>query len=766
RRSFDLAAGPLLRAAAVRIGRDDHALLLALHHVIADGWSMGVLFRELEALYRLRLGSAPGARPPELAALPIQYADFALWQRRWLSGEVLAGELAFWRERLAGAPPVLELPADRPRPAVRAAHGGVLSWRLPEPATEGLRGLARERGASLFIALLAGFQALLARVTGATDLSVGTPVANRTGAETEGLIGFFTNTLVLRADLGGDPTFAELLERMREVALEAFGHQELPFEKLVQELRPERRMSHTPLVQVMLALQNVPEAAADLPGLRMAPVPLDWHSAKFDLTVVAREAGGALAGQAEFDRALFDPTSVRRLLGAFTTLLEGAAADPRRRLSELPLLDASARHQLLVEWNDSRSRYPRAGLGELLAARIARSPDAVAVCFPDGGGPRSLTYGELGRRAEGVARRLRALGAGPEVPVAIAVERSLEMVVGIAGIALAGAAYLPLDPDYPEERLRFMLEDAGAPVVVVAGAAPAALAGSVAATGAALLDLLRAPAEGAVAGAPLLGGGGAGPAHLAYVTYTSGSTGRPKGVAVPQGAVARLVLDADYLAFGPDRRIGQVSTPSFDAATFELWGALLHGATLVGIGRDLVLDPPRLAAELARRRVTTLFLTTALFNQLVQAGAELPEALAGLDELLFGGEACDPERVRQALAPGVGPRRLLHVYGPTESTTFASWLRVSEVPPGAATVAIGRPLASTTLHVVDRRLRPAPVAVAGELAIGGDGLARGYWRRPAPTAERFVPDPLSGRPGGRLYRTGDLVRLDASGRIE
>ncbi|HVR09421.1 MAG TPA: amino acid adenylation domain-containing protein, partial [Thermoanaerobaculia bacterium] len=792
-RPFDLASGPLFRTALLRLaagvdagggakGSAEHVVLLTLHHIVGDGWSLGVLMREVAALYE----AFAAGRPSPLPELAVQYADFAVWQRGWMAGEVLESELAYWRERLAGAPPVLDLPADRVRPAVQSFRGAAHELALAPALASELAALARRSGATLFMTLLAGLQGLLARLSGQEDMTVGTPIAGRNRLETEELIGFFVNTLVMRADLSGRPSFAEHLARVRSETLSAYAHQDLPFERLVEELAPERSLAHAPLFKVMLELQNAPLGDLALAGLALSPFEQQTGTAKFDLTLRLRETAAGLAGLAEYSRDLFDSTTVQRLTSQLERLLAAAAADPHSPVAELDLLGAAERHQLLVEWNDRAAHYEKEGtlhgasLARLFAQQVARTPAAPAVLVParaaaegpgasePGGGERAasaepggawLSYAELDDHAERLAARLRTLGVGPEVTVGLCTERSPALAVATLGIVKAGGAYVPLDPDYPAERLAAMLEDSAAQALVtqpsLLGALPA-FTGTVV-----LLDELARTPPAASAAPDRHGGDDASSDHLGYVMFTSGSTGRPKGIAVPQRAVSRLVRGSNYLQIAPGERIAQLSNPSFDAATFELWGALLNGACLVFIPRDVSLAPRELAAHLAACRVDALFLTTALFNQVAR---ERPDAFRTLRCVLFGGEAVDPTAVREVLAAGP-PQRLLHVYGPTESTTFATYQPVAAVPPDALTVPIGRPLANTRLYVTGRDLMPLPVGVPGELLIGGDGLARGYLAHPALTAERFVPDPF-GPPGARLYRTGDRVRTTPSGALE
>ncbi len=743
RRPFDLARGPLLRATLLALGACEHLALFTMHHIVSDGWSTAVLVRELGLLY----AACRAGTPSPLPELAIQYADYAAWQRRFLSGARLEAEVAFWRTQLAGAPPALDLPVDHPRPATPSGRGAAHPFAVD--AASGLDRLSRRSGVTLFMTLLAGFAALLRRYTGADDLVVGSPIAGRTRLETEPLIGLFVNTLVLRADLAGDPTFAALLGRVREATLAAYAHQEVPFERLVEELAPVRDGSRPPLVQVMLSLQNAPRGALSLPGLELAALAVETGTAKLELTVTFGEAAGRLEGAIEYARDLFDRPTIERLAGGFARLLAGAVAAPEARLSELPLLDVGEVQQALIEWNDTWSAYPReASLPGLFAALAAELPEAAAIVAGD----EVWSYRRLDETSNRLARHLRSLGAGAGTPVCLSLERSPELIVGMLAILKAGGIYVPLDASYPDERLELMLADAGAAIVLVHAATRERLAGRarlVAVDGDEWMGekagplSLRVPAEA-----------------LAYVIYTSGSTGRPKGVAVPHRAVVRLVRETSYVSLGPGDRLGQAASISFDAATWEIWGALLTGAAVVVIPREAALSSEAFAALLREQRITALFLTTALFNKMSR---EVPAAFAGLDHLLFGGELVDPPAVRSVLAAG-GPRRLLHVYGPTESTTYASWHPIAKVAPGASSIPIGEALSNTTLWVLDRWQTPVPRGAAGELCIGGDGLAQGYWRRPELTAERFVPHPWG--IGERLYRTGDLVRRHPQGAIE
>jgi len=565
-RPFDLAAGPLLRAKLLRLGAGEHVALVNMHHIVSDGWSQGVLIREIGALYAANVAG----RPSPLAELPIQYADYALWQREWLQGEALARQVEYWKDRLSGAPAALALPTDRPRPAVQSFRGAVLPFGLSAELSSGLVDLSRRSGATLYMVLLAAFSVLLGRYSGQEDIVVGSPIAGRRRAELEGLIGFFVNTLVLRTDLSGAPRFGELVGRVKEAALGAYAHQDLPFEKLVEELQPVRDLSRQPLFQVSFALQNVPQETLELPGLQLSHAGGSAVTSKFDLSLHVFESGDELHGIVEYATDLFDGGTIARLIGHFRTLLEGIVAAPESPISELPLLSAAERHRLLVEWNATAAAYPREKcVHELFAAQAARTPEAVAVVFED----RQLSYGELDRRSNQLAHHLRGLGVGPETVVGLCVERSLEMVVGLLGILKAGGAYLPLDPRYPRERLAYMLADACCLVVVTQAGLTAQLPqheGAVVCLDAAWAEIARQPASAPASGA--------GPDNLAYVIYTSGSTGKPKGVMVRHGGVTNYLdyASTTYAVAAPSRAL--VSTPlSFDATLTSLIVPLVSG---------------------------------------------------------------------------------------------------------------------------------------------------------------------------------------------
>ena len=762
---FDLAAGPLLRSRLVRLGNDlehgEHAALFTLHHIIADGWSLGVFYGEMAALYAAFASDTAG-QPSPLPPLPVQYADYAVWQRNRLQGEALEAQLGYWRRQLAGAPPLLELPTDRPRPPVRSGRGGKIRVGLPAILVEPLKEMALRQGGSLFMALLAVFQLLLARLSGQDDISTGTYNGNRGQKELEGLIGFFINTLVLRTNLSGALGFRELLDRVREVTLGAYAHQDIPFEKLLDVLHLERDPSRTPLFQAMLVLQNFPTSRAELsPGVSIAPMGVDTRKADFDFVLWLGEGPQGLGGTIEFSADLFDETTAVRMLAQFRRLLTEVAADPERDVWSLPLLDPSEREEILGAW--SRTAEPPEG--ELLLHRLVANaveiadPDAVAVETADSTLRLTrLTYGELARRAGALARTLAGCGVGPESLVGLAAERSPEMVVGLLGVLAAGGAYLPIDPAYPPERQAFMLKDSGASVLLL----PERLASTFPAGRARVVLLDGSPESGLDVTAEVS------PASPAYVIYTSGSTGRPKGVAVPHQAIAAYTRTArEGYGIGPGDRVLQFASISFDTSGEEIWPALAGGATLVLRPDDMAVSIPHFVRELERLRITVLNLPTAFWHELaVGLDAENLELPPSLRLVVIGGEEALADRLaawNRVAGPDV---RLVNTYGPTETTIVATRSELSaslieqpHPPP------IGRPIPGARAYAVDRLFEPVPPGVRGELLIGGSGVARGYLGRPDVTAERFVPDPFSGLPGARLYRTGDLVRFRTGGEL-
>ncbi|MEW5925850.1 MAG: amino acid adenylation domain-containing protein [Gemmatimonadota bacterium] len=763
-RPFDLERGPLLRSALVRLGAREHAVLFTVHHIVSDGWSMGVLVSELSQLY----AAFAAGRPSPLPEPEVQYADFALWQREQLSGPRTEELLGFWRRRLEGAPPLLDLPVDRPHPPVADPRGGQHTAQLDLAAARALRELGRREGATLFMTLLAGWQALLARYSGQEDVVVGSPVAGRTSLQVEGLIGMFVNTLVLRTDLSGDPTARELIARVREGVLEAQAHQELPFERLVEELAPERSLRSTPLFQVLFALQNSHDQALRLGELEVDTIDVAPRSTKFDLELSLSEHEGGIEVQVGYRASLFDAATAGRIARQLEALLAAMAADPDRRLSDIDLMGPGEREQVLGAWNATAREYPPLPAHRLFAEQAARTPGAVAVLS----GAGSLTYAGLDARAGALAARLRGLGVGPEVPVGLCVERTPEMVAGVLGIWKAGGAYVPLDPAYPAERLALIARDAGLRVVVASDEA----AGAVPEFGGVVVTPLPptpSPARGegehdgaedasavAVAGCSLFPV----PCSLAYVIYTSGSTGTPRGVHVEHRSLSNL-LHAGREAFGV--RAGDVvpvlASHAFDIWLFEAVLPLTVGAAVRLVERERVMDPAGLAAEVGD--ATVLHAMPALMRPLArEAAASAGSRFAGLRSVLVGGDLVAPELLAE-MREAFPSAEIRVAYGPTEATVLASAHRV----PAAGAIGghrIGAPLGNVRLYVCDALGGAQPVGVPGELWIGGAGVARGYGGRPELTAERFVPDPFGGEPGARLYRSGDRVRWRAEGELE
>ncbi|WP_253895672.1 non-ribosomal peptide synthetase/type I polyketide synthase, partial [Corallococcus exercitus] len=749
-RPFDLGTGPLLRTRLLRLTPSHHVLLLGMHHVVSDGWSLGVMVREVASAYA---AFASGAAPA-LLALPIQYADFAAWQRGWLQGDVLEDEVAWWKEQLAGAPRVLDLPTDKPRPTTRSPHGALLPVRVPRDLTDRLAGLARAEGATPFMALLAVWQALLSRYSRQEDLLVGAPIAGRTHGDVEGLVGFFVNTLVLRARIHPEASFRALLGQVRDTTLAAYEHQDLPFEKLVEELQVPRDLGRTPLVQAVFALQNAPAGVLEAPGLRMELLEVDAGTAHFDLGLLLTETPDGLRGSIEYSTDLFERDTVARLAGHLRVLMEAAVAGPDVPLSALPWLTPEERQQVLVAWNDTALPYPSdSTVAARFAMQAARQPDAIAV----EDGDERLTYSQLDARANQLAHVLRARGVGPDVPVALCLERSVGFVVTVLGILKAGGAYVPLDASYPAQRLSFMLEDARPHLFVTTRELRGRLHLPDASLPCLFLEELSLAEQPVTAPES-----GVGPRHLAYVIFTSGSGGRPKGVGIEQRGLLRLMHSAPYTRYGA-RDTGLLFAPvSFDGSVLELWTPLLHGGRLVVFpGNVPAGDMDTLARVVERHCVTFVHLPSGLFSQLME---HRPDILGRLRELHAGGDIVSAPHVRKAVESlGI---LFTNAYGPTECSVVATTFTVERPEQVALSVPIGAPLANTSVFVLDARLHPVPVGVPGELFLGGDGVARGYVSRPDLTAERFVPDAHGATPGARLYRTGDLVRWRADGTLE
>ncbi|MEL6762601.1 MAG: amino acid adenylation domain-containing protein [Cyanobacteria bacterium J06607_6] len=777
RTPFDLSQVPLLRIRVLRLAALDQVVVLCLHHIIADGWSMGILVQELAQTYNaLRSGRAVALLP-----LPLQYVDYAAWQQQPLPPI----HLDYWQQQLQDAPPLLELPTDQPRPAVQSFAGATAEFQLSIEQTEALEQLSQQQGVTLFMTLLAAFQVLLQRYSGCTDLVIGTPIANRPHAELEDLIGMFVNTLVLRTDLSGDPRFEELLRRVREVALDAYVHQSVPFEQVVEALAVPRSWSHAPLFQVMFVLQNAPLPTMAMAGLEWEPLALESGTAKFDLTLSMRSTSAGLKGALEYRTDLFEADTMQRMAGHFCTLLAAICEQPSSRIAELPLLSAAERSQFW-QWQQTQTDYPRhLCIHELFEQQVEKTPEATALIFGD----QSFTYQALNESANQLAWYLRSHFAdcsesspviAPDTLIGLWAERCPATIVAMLAILKVGGAYVPLDPNYPPERLQFMIEDAGLSLVITPQAIHLSL-DQIACQSLALNAEAVTIAQQSTANLPT----STTAENLAYVLYTSGSTGQPKGVCTPHRGVVRLVKDTNYAEFGPNEVFLQAASLSFDASTFEIWGALLNGGQLVLMPTPVpTLD--ELAQAIAQHQVTTLWLTAGLFHLMVD---EQIDALRPVRQLLAGGDVLSGAHVRKALAQ-LPHTRLINGYGPTENTTFScchtiitNSLKHTAL---AGSPPIGRPITNTQVYVLDDNLQPVPVGVPGELYLGGDGLARGYLNRPGLTAERFVPNPFYGRAEGNrenpergqdpsthplshsptLYKTGDRVRTRPDGTLE
>jgi amino acid adenylation domain-containing protein/non-ribosomal peptide synthase protein (TIGR01720 family) len=744
---FDLTQDGLLRVQLLQLATDDYLLLFCMHHIISDGWSIEILTRELAEFYAAAI-SGQAAQLPELT---IQYSDFAQWQRQVLSGDIGAQQLHYWQTQLADLPPLLELPTDRPRPPIQTFIGSQHAWQLEQKISAQLEQFSQQAGATLFMTLLAAFQVLLYRYSGQTDVAVGSPIANRNRPEIANLLGFFVNTLVLRTDLSGQPTFREVLAQVRETTLSAYEHQDLPFELVVEALQPERDLSHTPLFQVMLVLQNNPARELALPGVRLDAVPPASSIAKFDITLNLMQTEHGLEGIWEYNTDLFETATIARLGDHFQQLLKAIVNHGDCPINQLPLMSDPERAQL-AQWQQASGYTPSVlCLPELLEQQVASQSEAIAVIDGD----RTITYGELNARANQLAFYLQTLGVTTEVLVGLCMERSIDLIVSVVAILKAGGVYVPLDPTYPPERLAYMLDDTQLAVLLTQEESCDRLPP----TSAKVITVHQDWAQIASHPTTNFPTPSLTAENLAYIIYTSGSTGQPKGVMVTHGGITRLVLNTNYIQLSATDRVAQAANTAFDAATFEIWGALLNGAQLVVVPQAVLLSPPDLITLLAKRQISILFLTPAFFNQLASI---TPGAFSQLRYLIMGGEALDPHWVRQVFAAGA-PQHLLNGYGPTESTTFATYYEVTDLSATATTIPIGRPLAHTEILILDSDLQPVPIGVPGELHIGGAGLARGYWQQPELTAAKFIPHP---RREGRLYKTGDLVRYLPNGDID
>jgi amino acid adenylation domain-containing protein len=749
-RPIRLSEAPLWRALLVRYGPAEHVLILVWHHVVVDAWSAGILLREMSLCYRATLAG----RAAELPALDVQYADFARSQRETLTGPVLDEQLTYWREQLAGVPN-LDLPADRPRDRVRSTAGATVTFVVPDDVADGLRQLAKTEHVTFFMVLLAAFQALLGRYSGQDDIAVGTPLANRNRADVEPLIGFFLNSMVIRTDLGGDPSFAELLRRVRSITLDAYDNEDLPFERLVEHLRPDRDLSRTPLFQAMFIVNNVQPVDWDLPGIRAEECPLGLGHAKYDLTAAFMAAPEGLTGFLRYSTALFDRGRIERMRGHLLNMLAAVVADPSVALSRLPILTEDEHRQLVGEWHGTAPPLTRPpSVHELVEAQAAERPGAVALIGADG---EQLTYRELDNRANRFARHLRELGAGPESVVGVCLRRAPATVVTLLGILKAGAAYLPISPDDPAERVRGMLVDADARLVVATSATVSTLPGDL---GDRLVVLDDPPTRAAIDGrrsdCPQVV---VHPDNLAYVTYTSGSTGVPKSVLTSHGAVvSHLAFLREEYRLGPADTAITLADLGFDASVREIFGTLASGARLVVPRPSVARDPAEVVRILRTAGVTVV--PSVVPTLLYEIAAVPCDAPGKIRLVLCAGERLRSERL--AACPWL-EGRVINQYGPTEATMTSTRHRV--IPAESSwTCPVGRPIAGAQVYVLEPGGTPCPIGVPGEVFIGGTGLARGYGGRPGLTAARFVPDPFGS--GGRLYRTGDVGRWSDDGVLE
>jgi amino acid adenylation domain-containing protein len=759
RRPFDLAKGPLVRAILLRLNENEHVGLLTMHHIVTDGWSTGILIREMGVLY----GAFCAGMVASLPELPVQYADFADWQRHWLAGEVLESQLAYWKGQLKGVPPLLELPADHSRPIVQSFRGAHQSLDLPENLSVELKALSRQQSVTLFMTLLSAFKILLHYYTSRDDILIGTPIAGRNRLEIEGLVGFFVNTLVLRTDLSGDPDFPEVLRRVREVCLGAYAHQDLPFERLVEELHLARNLSCNPVFQVMFVLQNAQVGIFELPGLTLTPLNMDSGTAHFDLTLNVVDTGHKLVVTIAYNTDLFDAPSISRMLQHYKTLLENVCAATNRRLSQLQILSEPEQQQLRSEWNGNSLDQPNElNAHQLFEAQAERTPDAIAACFED----EQLTYQQLNQRANQLAHHLCALGVRAEVTVGMCLERSLDTVVGLLAILKAGGVYLPLDPEFPKERMAFMLADAKVAVLLTQQSLLARLPETTAKVVCLDSGLTSfAQEDTGNLDCPIL------PANLAYVIYTSGSTGQPKGVLISHAAIADHCRDIQkYYQLSSKDRVLQFASLSFDVSLEQILPTLIVGATLVLISAKMwpITDCYKNISQLG---LTVLNLPTGYWQELVRNWSDLPDWKPDFQPRVFivGGDILAADFLALWRRTPMSSIRLINAYGPTEATITAT---AFEIPQGdqedrvLERIPIGRPLANREIYILNQYGNPVPVGVPGEVYIGGAGLARGYLGRPDLTAENFIPNPFGDTPGDRLYKTRDLARYRSDGNIE
>ncbi|MBE9029048.1 amino acid adenylation domain-containing protein [filamentous cyanobacterium LEGE 11480] len=761
---FDLANDSMLRGTLIQVAEDEHIFLLSMHHIVSDGWSMGVFNRELNSLYTAFVQ----AKPSPLPDLPIQYLDFASWQQEWLTGEVLETQLNYWRKELDGAPPLLTLPTDRPRPAIQSFVGNTINFQIDQVLTDRLKDLSQKSGATLYMTLLAAFSVLLSRYSSQEDVMIGSPIANRNHREIEPLIGFFVNTLVLRSRLQGNPTFIELLARVKKSALGAYAHKDIPFEYLTTSLKPERDQSHSLWFQAFFALQNAPSEALDLPDLSVSTIKLKSQAAKFDLTMGMFETSYGMNGVLSYKTDLFDQSTIDRMLENFRVLLSAIVENPQQSVTKLPILTIQDQEKLLTEWsNQSQSELPQPQLlHQLFEAQVENSPAQVAILGEDPENPgtrRALTYQDLNRQANQLAHHLQSIGAGPDVLVGLCVERSAEMLIGLLAILKSGAAYVPLDPNYPRDRIEYMLADAEIKVLVIQTSCLNALPDSSVQT--VCFDRDRDAIAQANAANPI---SAATPENLAYVIYTSGSTGRPKGVMVQHDSLVNFTQSAvtDY-GFSEHDRVLQFASISFDAAAEEIYPCLISGGTLVLRNDAMLNSVAQFVETCADWELTVLDLPTAYWQQLVLELATNALTLpASLRLVIIGGERVSPESVRTWQQSVGDVPRLINTYGPTEGTVVSTAYPITTSSPIQNEVPIGKAIINVQTYVLDAHRQIVPIGVPGELYIGGLGLARGYLNRPDLTAAQFIANPFGHIENDRLYKTGDLVRYLANGDLE
>ncbi len=748
---FNLTTGPVWRAKLIKISSQDHIFLLTLHHIMADGWSMELVYDELSLLYQSFIKS----EPPHLLPLPIQYVDFSEWQHERLKRQAFSSQVNYWKKQLKDTPPILDLPTDFPRPSKLSGNGTVQPIDIPRSLSHALRHLAQQEGVTLFMVLLAALNVFLYRYSGQQDLVIGTPIANRNHPAIKKLVGFFVNMLVLRADLSGNPSFLELLERVKKCALDAYRNQEVPFEKLVEEINPTRSLSHSPLFQISLGLRNFRKKHLHFPDLEIISQRLDSQGSKFDLAFLLEEKeDGTLEGIVEYSTDLFTRPTIQRLLNHFRTLLQHVVDNPKVPIPQIPILEEPEREHLLVDLNNTKTDYPReTPIIALFEEQVARAPHSLALVA----GSCQLTYAVLHAHANQLARYLQRRGVVSGDRVGVCLARGVDLIVSLLAILKAGGAYVPLDPNIPRERLAYLIEDAAIEVIVTQDHFRTIVEGGEGVPVLALdrdwNSIIKEPRRSFEVPATS--------AALAYIMYTSGSTGQPKGTLISQKSVVRLVNSTNYVRLDAAQRILQLAPFAFDASTFEIWGSLLNGGRLVVMPPGPV-DLDEVGRRVDEEQINLVWLTAGLFHQMVE---QQSTRLSQVPQVLAGGDVLFPGSVREVLAHGSGGC-VINGYGPTENTTFACCHPMTDESLPEETVPIGTPIANTQVYVLDRFAQLVPRGVSGELVLGGDGLAWGYLNRPGLTAEKFLPHPYSTEPGARVYRTGDQVRWNQQGALE